>query len=643
MIPLYHHKGTTLPADSAFFSSIGNGVITGAGYLKKSCLAWMLVGIASWVFTASATAQEKSQTPETEALSLHSLFQTNMVLQRDKPISIWGRAPTGDEVTVTFGGQKQSAKAAADKLWKVVLPAMPANANPQQMVVQGKGTTITLENILIGDIWIMGGQSNMQHPLSNCENGAVEIASANFPNIRLLTVPAIIDHNEKKNFPRREKGKQPDGDWDVCSPKTVPDFSGIGYAFVRRLHESSQVPIGAIDASYWGTTVESWTSRQVLESMDSDVVRAQFVEWKRKADKFDPKKDLEDRVKRYYQLRVDKKDQVDNPPTDLRGGPTDDQNFPGNCYASIISPIAGFSVKGAIWHQGYNNARADADRFYYQVFPKMIASWRAAFNDPQMPFGIISLCTDATPQTLDNYLECMTDYGIYVREAQYKVFLDMYKAGDKNIGFAGSFDFRRAWYHPQDKLPAGERMARWAMATQYKIPNIPWLPPMITKTESKDDGLLLYFDKDVASVDNLPIAGFSIAGEDGKFQPAQAESLIIGKDAKNQPKRDPKILVLHSPHVTKPIHFRYAWGRNPMGNLRVGNTAEKDSAFAAQRSDSWTMPDMYQSYTGKKSANPTEINGQEMNDLRKVLQAEDLKRRIEDAKILLKANGVNVQ
>ena len=237
----------------------------------------------------------------------------------------------------------------------------------------------------------------------------------------------------------------------------------------------------------------------------------------------------------------------------------------------------------------------------------------------------------------------MTDYGIYVREAQYKVFLDMYKAGDKNIGFASSFDFRRAWYHPQDKLPAGERMARWAMATQYKIPNIPWLPPMITKTESKDDGLLLYFDKDVASVDNLPIAGFSIAGDDGKFQPAQAESLIIGKDAKNQPNHDPKILVLDSPHVTKPIHFRYAWGRNPMGNLRVGNTAEKDSAFAAQRSDSWTMPDMYQSYTGKKSANPTEINGQEMNDLRKVLQAEDLKRRIEDAKILLKANGVNVQ
>jgi sialate O-acetylesterase len=528
---------------------------------------------------------------------------------------------------------------AADKSWKLVLPAMPANSSPQQMVVKGKGKTIKLDNILIGDIWIMGGQSNMQHPLSNCEDGAVEISCANFPNIRLLTVPALIDHHEKRFFPRRQNGKQPDGDWDVCSPKTVADFTGIGYAFARRLYMATQIPIGAIDVSYWGTTVEAWTPRPVLESMDSDVVRAQFAEWKKKAEGFDPQKDLAERVKRYYQLRVDNKTQEDKPPTDLRGGPADDQNYPGNCYASVISPIAGLAVKGAIWHQGYNNARADADKFYYQVFPKMIASWRAAFKDPQMPFGIISLCTDSTPQTLDNYLECMTDYGILVREAQYMVFLDMYQGGDKNIGFASSFDFRRAWYHPQEKIPAGERIARWAMDTQYKIPTIPWLPPMITKTESKDGNLLLHFDKDVASVDSQAIEGFSIAGDDGKFQPAKAEQSITGKDDRNQPKRDPKILVLRSPHVPKPVHFRYAWGRNPMGNLRIGNTHEKDCALAAQRSDSWTMPDMYQAYTGKKSAAPGEINGREMNELRKALQAADLARRVADAKILIESQA----
>jgi len=615
-------------------------------WMKRISLTLFLAGLTAAGFQSTAVAAEENpRTPATErsnatessaALCLHSLFQSNMVLQRDKPISIWGWASAGEEVTVSFGGQKQTAKAAADTSWKVVLPALPANATPQQLVVQGKAQTITLDNILIGDIWVMGGQSNMQHPLSNCEDGAVEIACANFPQIRLLTIPALIDHHEKKNFPRRQKGKQPDGDWEVCTPQTVPDFSGIGYAFVRRIHMASQVPIGAIDASYWGTTIESWVPRSVVESMDSELVRALLAEWKRKADGFDPQKDLADRVKRYYKLRTEKKDAVDNPPTDLRKGPGDDQNNIGNCYASIIAPIAGFFVKGAIWHQGFNNSRADAaNGFYYQVLPKLIDSWRTAFNDPKMAFGIISLCTDNTPQTLDNYLECMLDYGIYVRESQYKVFLDSFKSGDKNVGFASSFDFRRAWYHPQEKIPAAERLARWAMDTQYNIRSIPWLPPMVTKMERSEGTLLLYFDKEVGSVDSQAIAGFAIAGEDKKFQPAQADLLVTGKDAKGEAKRDRKTVVLRSPHVAKPIHFRYAWGRNPMGNLRMASTAEKDNAFAAQRSDSWTMPEIYEAYTGKKSAAPGEISRPEMDELRKALQAADLARRLADARALL--------
>ena len=570
-----------------------------------------------------------------KGLCLHNLFQSNMVLQRDKPIVIWGWAGAGEEVTVSFGGQKQTAKAGADQSWKVVLPAMPANAAPQQMVVQGKDKTLTLDNILLGDIWVMGGQSNMQMELRQVEDAAVEIASAHFPAIRLLTVPALIDHNEKKNFPRRQEGKEPNGAWDVCSPKTVPNFSAIGYTFARRIYMASQIPIGVINASYWGTTLESWTPRPLLKSMTNEVVRAIFAEWEKKAAGWDPQKDLADRIKKYNQRMAEQKSPNDHPPSDLRGGPLDDQNAPGNCYASIISPIAGFAVKGAIWHQGYNNSRADAASFYYLVLPKMIGAWRATFNDPQLAFGIISLCTDSTPQTLDNYLECMLDYGIYVREAQYKAFLDLYRGGDKNIGFASSFDLRRAWYHPQQKIPAAERIARWALATQYGIQSIPWRPPMITKTESKDGTLLLHFDKDVSSVDSQAIAGFAIAGADGKFQPAQAEGLVTGKDAKGQPQRDSHTLVLSSPHVPTPIHFRYAWGRNPMGNLRIGNTAEKDNGLAAQRSDTWTMADMYAAYTGKQSAAPAAITRPEMDELRKALQAADLARRLADAKALL--------
>ncbi len=578
----------------------------------KTCSRSLIALLSAAVTFSAATAQQESgKVPPVvpaiaEGLRLHSLFQSNMVLQREKPIAMWGWAVPGEDVTVSFSGQTQTAKAGGDGAWRVVFPAMPATAEPLQMTIEGKDATIALDNILIGDVWVMGGQSNMQEPLVNLEGGHMEIASANFPKIRLLTVPAVIDHKEKRDFPRRQKDKQPDGDWDICSPQTVPSFSGIGYIFARRIHMASQIPIGVIDASYWGTPVESWTPLSVVTSMESDVVRALMAHW-------------------------------DKHSIQAGGGPIDNQNYPGNCYASIIAPIAGLAVKGAVWHQGYNNARPDAETFYYQVFPKMIASWRAAFHDASMPFGIISLCTDTTPQTLDNYLECMMDFGIYVREAHYKTFVDLTKAGDKNIGYASSYDLRRAWWHPELKIPAAERIARWAMATQYGINSVHWKPSVITKMETKDSTLVLTFDSDVSSVDSQAIAGFSIAGKDGKFQPARAEYPVTGKGDNGKPQYNTKSLVLSHPLVPEPVHFRFAWGRNPMGNLRM--VYIKDIPLGTQRSDTWTVADMYENYTGKKSAVPGLVNGGEIEELRKALKAADLERRIFEAQSLLDAQN----
>ncbi len=574
-----------------------------------------------------------------KGLSLHNLFQSNMVLQREKPITIWGWAEPGEDVTVSFGGQTQKTKAGADRSWKVSLQAMPATAEPLQMAIKGKNATITFDNILMGDVLVMGGQSNMQEPLRALEGGDVEIASANFPKIRLLTVPSIVDNLEKKNFPRRQKDKQPDGDWDICSPQTVPDFSGIGYIFARRIHMASQIPIGVIDASYWGTPVEAWMPLSVVKSIDSDAVRALISDWDKRVAAWDPKKELENQIKQYEKRMGELKKQgntpTEPPPSKPVGAPIDNQNYPGNCYASMISPIAGLAVKGAVWHQGYNNARPDAETFYYQVFPKMIASWRAAFNDANMPFGIISLCTDSAPQTLDNYLESMMDFGIYVREAHYKTFLDFYKAGDKNIGYASSYDHRRAWWHPELKIPAAERIARWAMATQYGFNSVNWKPPMTTKMESKDNTLILNFDSDMASVNSEAIVGFSIAGKDGQFQPAKAEYLVIGKDKNGQPQLTWKALVLSHPLVPNPIHYRFGWGRNPMGNLRM--TFIKDLPLGTQRSDTWTVADMYENYNGKKSAVPGLVNGGEVEELKQALKAADLERRIFEARALLEA------
>ena len=188
--------------------------------MKKFTIS--LIALLSAVLTlSSATAQQEPANHLTvvpamaEGLSLHNLFQSNMVLQREKPITIWGWAEPGEDVSVSVGGQTQTIKAGTDRSWKVIFPAMPATAEPLQMTIKGKDVSITLDNILMGDVWVMGGQSNMQEPLKNLENGDMEIASANFPKIRLLTVPSLVDNQEKKNFPRRQKDKQPDGEWET--------------------------------------------------------------------------------------------------------------------------------------------------------------------------------------------------------------------------------------------------------------------------------------------------------------------------------------------------------------------------------------------------------------------------------------------
>lgn len=583
------------------------------------------------LLTCLTTATVQAQS---DGLTAHSLFQSNMVIQRDKAIVIWGQAPAGQEVSVSFAGQEAKGMADDKGAWRVSLPAMPANATGQVLTLKSKGKTLNFNNVLIGDIWIAGGQSNMQHPLSNVEDGPMEIASANFPNIRLLTVPPIIDHKLKKSFPLQANGE---GKWITCSPKSVPGFTAIGYIFARRIHMASQVPIGMIDASRWGTTVEAWTPIAELRKLDAATVKSQLAEWDKKVADYDPQKALEARIQRYNSRTEHLKKQGQDvskrkPPTEIPPSPLHNQNHPGTCYNSFIAPLAGFAVKGAIYHQGFNNSRFDAAQFYYTVMPVMIRAWRTTFRDPNMAFGIISLCTDGAPQTFDNFTESMLNHGILVREAQYKTFLDFYKGGDKNIGFASSYDHRHAWYHPQNKVPAGERIARWALATQYGLTRIAWKPPMVTEVKVEKDSLHIHFDNHVGPKERgAAIVGFAIAGADKKYQPARAEPLLTGKDGRGRPKYNSKILVLSSPHVPQPIHYRYAWGRNPMANLQLAHVHQKDVPLATQRSDSWTFYEV-----PNVRPLPEKVSDRTYyNQIREALQLVDLERRVKDAQLLL--------
>jgi len=577
-----------------------------------------------------------------EGLYLHHLFQSNMVLQRDQPIDIWGWADANEAVSVTLDGSTQKISASKDGAWKVTFPARPASAEPITLTTKGNKSAIELKNILIGDVWVLGGQSNMEFELYKVENGNLEIISSHYPQIRILTVPYGEGPEGKTNFARLDEWSGwsrrhfRKGDWDVCSPEITKELSAIGYTFARRIHMASQVPIGIIDTSRGGTTVESWTPKSALQPMKQQSVKKMLAEWDQKVADYDPKADLEKKLRSYHAtVKRLKKQGKKIPaklklPTEPKPSPVKSHHYPGNCYAGMIAPLEGLRIKGAIFHQGYNNCLSGSAgiQMYRDVFPEMITAWRKAFQNPEMPFGILSLCTSNMAQTSENFSESMYDAGAYIREAQYQTFHKLYKAGDKNIGFTSTYDFRRRWYHPQLKIPAGERIARWALATQYGFEKeISWKPAMIEKMKVKDGKISLRFDDIVRSIDSGSIIeGFAIAGKDRKFHPANTSHLVTSKDARGSDVKDMKTLVLTSAMVPEPKHFRFAWARNPMANLQT--SVNIDIPLPTQRSDDWILEEvpLLKSSAGKAPSK---------KDIKNALKAEDLRRRLHQARELL--------
>ena len=536
-----------------------------------------------------------------KGLCVSNAFQTNMVIQRDKPVTVWGWAAPGEKVTVSFADQQVSGAAAKDRSWKVALKPLTATGQPQVMTIKGKDATLTLKNILVGDVWILGGQSNMEFPIRNVVGGQLEIASANLPQIRLLTPPRGKGFDSVGSFERLYEWSSwssrhfRKGDWEICTPETVSEFTAIGYVFGRRLALACNVPIGLIDTSAGGTTVEAWTPEDVVKKIDAKETKAMLKNWAEKIAAFDPQKDLENQIAR-YESRVKSYKDKGQPipskykrPTKPRPGPVGDKNRPGCRYAGTIRPLEGLAVKGALFHHGYNNCfnGSEGARMYYQVFGHMIAAWRKAFVDPELPFCIISLCTAGEPQTQDSFARPMNDIGALIREAQYKTFRDLYDAGDKNIGFVSSFNFRKRSYHPQIKIPVGERAAMWALVSQYELMKGDecWTPPTIKEVKKVDGAIQLTMSTNITTKDDSDgeLLGFAIAGEDRRFYPAKIQYLQAGKDSRNRPQYKRNILVLSSPFVPKPAHFRHAWARNPMTNL----VNSLGVPIATQRSDKW--------------------------------------------------------
>ena len=522
-----------------------------------------------------------------------SIFDNNMVLQRDKPVRVWGSADPQEQVKIEFAGQSKIAIANEQGEWFTFLDIMSANDQSQEMKVSGKESAVLFTNVLVGDVWVLGGQSNMEFDLARIFHGDAEILSANYPKIRHITIPNSANKPPKKDFERINEYDgwydryDKKGSWFITSPETVPTLSGIGYVFARRIHMAAQVPIGLVDVSMGGTTLEAWLNPKTLAKMPENA--GLIKQWQDKAGTFDPDQDLKTKIENWEKRNAKriKNGQGPNPnpkPDKPSHHPSLDRNFPGASYTGMVAPVAGLTVKGVIFHHGYNNALLyDARPKLYELnFRALINDWRATFNDNVLPFGIIDLSAGGAPQTLENYEWTLIDAAPYIREAQFKAYKSM-----PITGFVTSHDQQVNWYHPQKKVQLAERMARWAMATEYGF-DVAWEPVLLEGTEILNDKIIITFNKKVKTSDDRTIVGFSIAGKDGRFFPAKAKFVQM-QNANGQKVDDRTKIEVWSSLCANPTEVRYAWARNPMANL-IDNGARM-MPVPLFRTDNWDYPE----------------------------------------------------
>jgi sialate O-acetylesterase len=512
--------------------------------------------------------------PAWAKLELPRVFGDNVVLQRDKPLNVWGKGNHGDSVTVTFGGQTAKTKVGADGKWLLTLKAMPACAKAQELKVKSSKHSLTFKNVLVGDVWLCSGQSNMESTAGGIIDSDLDMPRAKYDGIRCLTIPLTSSPTPKDNFHVEERNPyyvELKGVWRTCTPKNAADFPAVGYQFARLVHEITGVPIGLIDNSWGGSVVETWISRKSLEGVPDakDLIKhfdhavrnysyeAQLAKrmggWQRHADKAKAagkEPGPKPVVSKTYVYR---------------------QNFPSGCFNSMIAPIQKFAIKGVIFYQGINNCVASGGRpnLYMKTFPALIPDWRKAFGDPEMPFCIVQMTSFGWPVSPDEPEITVLHKAAGVREAQTKAHLK-----HKNTGLVCTYDLGHIQMHSPFKKPIGQRAARWALADVYKIGSIKYNPPMLESWKKEGKEIILTFNK--GSYPSSPYGmrvtpkGFVIAGADKHFYRAECLSLKGGTFG------------VSSPFVDDPVSVRYAWGVHPIGNF--GNRAGPAVPF---RTDNW--------------------------------------------------------
>ena len=454
--------------------------------------------------------------PAPAAVKLPAVFSDNMILQRDRPVPVWGWAAPEEEVTVTIARQTVTSKAGKDGRWQTTLAALETGG-PYELMVASTAGKKTFKNVLIGEVWLCSGQSNMEWPVAWSLDSQKEIAAATYPKVRLFTVPRKASRTPLDDCAGR---------WVECSPQAVSGFSAAGYFFIRMLHKELGVPVGVINASWGGTPAAAWTGRKALESEPS--LKPLLDNW-------------------------------DRTPNDRRK----DRNRPASLYNGMIAPVVPFAIRGVIWYQG----EADIGRAYQYrtLFPLMIRDWRAAWGEGDFPFGFVQLAPFRYPGI--DEAACAE-----LREAQ-----TMALASVANTGMAVTMDIgnikdthpkdkqaeERPFVlkalsmvygsiiediHPKNKQDVGRRLALWALARVYGK-DLVYSGPIYKSMSVQGDKVRIRFDHiggGLKTRDGKKPSDFAVAGADQRFHPAEA---TIDNDS----------VVVHSDAVREPVAVRYAW------------------------------------------------------------------------------------
>jgi sialate O-acetylesterase len=472
-------------------------------------------------------------------VKLPAIFTDHAVLQRDMPVPVWGWADPGEEVAVTIAGQSHKTKADDKGKWRVTLEPL-SFGKPLTLIAEGKNR-IERKDILAGEVWLCSGQSNMEFALARANDGDLEVAAANHPDIRLVRVKEPGSQKPVEDFK---------GQWEVCLPDTAAGFSAVGYFFGRELHDHLGVPIGLIDNSWGGSSCEAWIRR---DRMEGNPLYAELLKkWDDQVKNWDEAKWKADTAawkKKAAKARAAGQPEPTNRP--LASSPALGNHRPANLYHGRVEPVMPYAIRGAIWYQG--EANAERAYQYREMFPLMIRSWREDWKEGDFPFYWVQLA-DYMPEQPEPIDSAWAE----LREAQAMTQDRLPKTGQAviiDIGEASDI-------HPHNKLEVGRRLARWALARDYGK-NFPYQSPRYDSMEKHGKKILVKFKNvggGIRTLDAKQVKGFAIAGADKKFVWADAK-ILERKDGEKD------TVEVSSPEVAEPVAVRYAWADNPVCNL----------------------------------------------------------------------------